>query len=82
MSKIFKIKTLKWEQVSKNSYEAKTSFGSYRIDRSENGECIWTYYFVEYYDEGTFDCFSIDDGKKSAEKHWIERISQELEEIS
>lgn len=86
---LYKIKSLKWERKSLteawNNIYAPTPFGSYHIKLTEEIEgedkYIWGYCFGEYYDEESFCCKTIKEGKEKAQKHWIERIKSALEEV-
>jgi len=63
-------------------YTAATPFGTYQVYRSvESGEFRWGYCFDEYYDEDSFACKSVEDGKTKAEQHWRERIASMIEEV-
>jgi len=88
MEKSYKIKPLKWQgEVNESqSMEARTPFGSYRIYEKSNvreweTKYSWSFCFDEYYDEGDFECNTVAEGKKSANKHWTERIEQALVKI-
>jgi hypothetical protein len=73
------IKPLEWEQCRDwRMFTASTPFGQYRVEQEDNGQCKWGYCFNEYYDEETFECESIDDGKQKAWDNWLKRITPAL----
>ena len=80
----YKITPLKWHGKIKEEYDsisAGTPFGNYTIALQEHGRLTWSYCFNEYYDEDSFDCESIKDGKDKARNHWVERLSGALTKI-
>ena len=42
----------------------------------------WGYCFDEYYDEDTFDCKTLAEGKTAAQNHWEERLRGALKELT
>jgi len=90
IKKIYKIKPLEWIESTnelEKSFTASTPFGRYFVTQNidqedyEYNECYWGYCFDEYHDEDRSSCSSIAEGKKIAQKHWIERIGGALLEI-
>lgn len=59
---------------------ASTPFGTYRVEK-DAGCFKWGYCFDEQYDEDSFSCDSIEDGKAMAWKHWTERLSEALQRL-
>ena len=77
----FTIKPLEWTGKIEEEYDslyAYTPFGNYSINMHEAGRLTWGYCFDEYYDEENFEVDSIDEAKKAAIKHWIDRIKPAL----
>lgn len=69
---------LEWSERRDGCVEAVTPFGSYRVEPADREIGIlsprWSYCFDEYYDEGQFECASVDEGKALAQAHWDERV--------
>lgn len=68
------LKPLEWV-VWCDGFEARTPFGAYHVEPSSGGRWKWRYCFDEYYDEDELECFTCEDGKEFAWKHWLDRMS-------
>ena len=81
--KLYKIRPLKWIGDITEDYDsiiASTPFGNYTITkRSEEDGYCWGFCFDEYYDEDQTNCDTIQEGKKAAQAHWLNRISGALQ---
>jgi len=71
------IKPLEWiGKIKKDNIflHAQTPFGQYAINKYKNNQLTWGYCFDEYLDEEEFEIDSIENAKKAAWEHWVERI--------
>lgn len=74
------IRPLKWRRNQPGEYVAGTPFGDYWVRRDEPDPKFdepdavtthkWGFCFDDYYNEDSFDCKSITDGKRAAWEHW------------
>jgi len=75
MTEKYTVKPLVWEGDKKDK-RAQTPFGSYYV--RYDGGWKWGYCFDEYYDEDSFSCVDLEDGKSKVQDNWMERISGAL----
>jgi len=81
--KLYKIKPLDWIRANnlKSTYSVYTIFGNMRVEYIGEGLYRWSYCFDEYYDEGWFDVDSLEEAKSEAEKFYLTRLLDALEEV-
>lgn len=89
---VFRIKPLQWTKKFDEYYQqfqANVPMGSYTVERNREDsdpQKPWDkwqvrYFFDEYYDEGSQDVQSAQEGKQWAADDWISRITPALAQI-
>jgi hypothetical protein len=93
MKAVYKIKPLKWVCSRSSecvSYDAQTPLGHLYVKRVKEGwdaannwqSWRWGYCFDEYYNEDSFECSTLAEGKTEAVKLWIGRVTACLNEVT